>query len=269
MQRMLARVFVDPTAPWILKGGTSLLVRIPGARHSQDLDLLHPHADLEQAYNELRDLVAAPSPLDRLTFKLEVKKRNVNEGGTSVWQLKATPFLGVNGLQHFPIDLTAGKQLIGHIDRITPAPTIDIEDVQPPPEFACYPLIDQIADKLAAMYEYHGEERAPSTRWRDLADLLLIISTSRFDAAALHMALNHQRQHRAALALPSAIHLPGPLWEHSYPAIARTIHRLPPELHHTGAALAYLGQCMNPILNGTITAGTWNHTDQTWTLEVA
>ncbi|WP_420811603.1 nucleotidyl transferase AbiEii/AbiGii toxin family protein [Nocardia mangyaensis] len=44
---MLARVFVDPFGPWILKGGTSLLVRIPGARHSQDLDLLHPDAAAE------------------------------------------------------------------------------------------------------------------------------------------------------------------------------------------------------------------------------
>ncbi len=167
MQRMLARVFADPAAPWILKGGTSLLVRIPGARHSQDVDLLHLHAELDRAFDELRDLVVAPSSLDRLTFDLKVKKQNVNEGGIAVWQLQATPRLGTIGLQHFPIDLTAGKQLIGRIDRIAPTPTIEIPDVLPPPEFACYPLVDQIADKLAAMYEYHGEERQPSTRWRD------------------------------------------------------------------------------------------------------
>ncbi|MGV9614846.1 nucleotidyl transferase AbiEii/AbiGii toxin family protein [Nocardia xishanensis] len=264
MQRMLARVFADPAAPWILKGGTSLLVRIPGARHSQDVDLLHLHAELDRAFDELRDLVVAPSSLDRLTFDLKVKKQNVNEGGIAVWQLQATPRLGTIGLQHFPIDLTAGKQLIGRIDRIAPTPTIEIPDVLPPPEFACYPLVDQIADKLAAMYEYHGEERQPSTRWRDLADLLLIIGTSSFDATSIQLALQHQRQHRPALELPTVIHSPGARWKVSYRDIAVKISRLPAELHQLDAALDYLGQCMNPILDGTMTIGTWNPTTLRW-----
>ncbi|MBA2324515.1 MAG: nucleotidyl transferase AbiEii/AbiGii toxin family protein [Pseudonocardiales bacterium] len=46
LQRFLARVFADADSPWVLKGGTSLLVRLAGARHSRDLDLLHPSVDL-------------------------------------------------------------------------------------------------------------------------------------------------------------------------------------------------------------------------------
>jgi Nucleotidyl transferase AbiEii toxin, Type IV TA system len=44
LQRFLARVFAQPDGPWILKGGTGLLVRLPEARHSQDIDLLQRHA---------------------------------------------------------------------------------------------------------------------------------------------------------------------------------------------------------------------------------
>jgi len=32
LQRYLARVFHDPESPWVLKGGTGLLVRLPGAQ---------------------------------------------------------------------------------------------------------------------------------------------------------------------------------------------------------------------------------------------
>ena len=267
MERMLARVFVDPAGPWILKGGTSLLVRIPGARHSQDVDLLHLDTDLEQAFTELRALVSAPSHLDRFTFQLQVTKRNDNEGGTPVWKLRSTPMLGVKSLQHFPIDLTAGKQLVGEIDWVTPTPTIDIEDVLPSPQFACYPVVDQISDKLAAMYEYHREERVASSRWRDLADLLLMIRAMDFDAELFCRSLEHQRRHRPMLELPDTITAPGPRWKDNYPATARTVPGLPAELHNFQAALECLGRCMNPLLSGAVTTGRWSHATQRWELQ--
>ncbi|MGN2641232.1 nucleotidyl transferase AbiEii/AbiGii toxin family protein [Nocardia takedensis] len=261
MQRMLARVFADPASPWILKGGTALLVRISGARHSQDVDLLHLDADLERAFEELDRTVSATSSLDRLTFQLDVRQRNVHEGSTAVWQVRATPRLGTRDLQHFPIDLTAGRTLI---DRIAPKQTIEIADVAPLPPFACYPLADQIADKLAAMYEYHGAAQHPSTRWRDLVDLLLILRTSAFDAAAVVSALDHQRARRPALQLPGSIHTPGPRWHDAYPALAASVTGLPKALHRLDDALAFLGRCMNPLLDGTVSTGTWNPTECRW-----
>ncbi|MEU7631701.1 nucleotidyl transferase AbiEii/AbiGii toxin family protein [Nocardia sp. NPDC049220] len=258
MQRMLARVFRDPAGPWILKGGTGLLVRIPGARHSEDIDLLHPTTSLDQAFEELRHLVETASQLDRLTFGLDVKARRED-----VWQLRATPHLGTNALQHFPIDLTAGRQLIGEIDRVSPRQVIEIPDLDPPPMFSCYPLADQIADKLAAMYEFHGAARLPSTRWRDLVDLLLIISNFEFDAATTCAALDKQRQCRAALELPAAIRAPGPTWETEYPKLAATTI-LPTLLHPLHEALRHLGRCVDPLLAGTLTSGRWDPERNCW-----
>lgn len=56
LQRFLARVFAASGSPWVLKGGAALLVRLPGARYSQDLDLLHPSQDLDAAITELHEL---------------------------------------------------------------------------------------------------------------------------------------------------------------------------------------------------------------------
>ncbi|MEU1956778.1 nucleotidyl transferase AbiEii/AbiGii toxin family protein [Nocardia rhamnosiphila] len=258
MQRMLAKIFHDPAVPWILKGGTGLLVRIPGARHSQDLDLLHPDTDLQHAFQELRGLVETAGPRDRFTFSLDVKTRS-----DDVWRLHAKPHLGANALQHFPIDLTAGRQLIGEIDRVSPRQVIEIPDLDPPPLFSCYPLADQIADKLAAMYEFHGPDRTPSTRWRDLADLLLIISNFGFDAALTCAALEKQRECRDALDLPSAVRAPGPKWVSEYPKLAAATV-LPAALCRLDAALAYLGQCVDPLLDGTLTTGRWDPAAKCW-----
>ncbi|WP_040839834.1 nucleotidyl transferase AbiEii/AbiGii toxin family protein [Nocardia brevicatena] len=255
---MLAKIFSDPTVSWILKGGTGLLVRLPGARHSRDLDLLHPETDVEQAFQELRGLVETAGPRDRFTFSLDVKTRRED-----VWQLRAVPYLGANALQHFPIDLTAGRQLIGEIDRVSPRQVIEIPDLDPPPPFSCYPLADQIADKLAAMYEFHGPEQAPSTRWRDLADLLLIISNFGFDAALTCAALDKQRECRDALDLPTAIYPPGPRWVTEYPKLAANTV-LATELCQLDAALSYLGRCVDPLLDGTRTAGWWNPEARCW-----
>ncbi|WP_330257044.1 hypothetical protein OG874_22245 [Nocardia sp. NBC_00565] len=54
MQRFLARVFDDPAAPWIVTGGGGLLVRLPGARSSQDLDLIRTDTEITDAIDELR-----------------------------------------------------------------------------------------------------------------------------------------------------------------------------------------------------------------------
>jgi hypothetical protein len=50
--RLLARVFTFEPDSWVLKGGVSLLARVPGARHSLDIDLWgrqHSLAEAERA----------------------------------------------------------------------------------------------------------------------------------------------------------------------------------------------------------------------------
>ena len=98
------------------------------------------------------------------------------------------------------------------------------------PVFRLYPLADQIADKAAAMYEKHGGTGAPSNRYRDLADLILLISVEEIDAALLIAALRSREQHaRNPVALPAALHAPGPGWSDGYPLEARRepTHRAP------------------------------------------
>lgn len=77
--RLLARVFA-PGTEWVLKGGTSTLVRLPDARATKDIDLLRQGAGIEAAVSELQE-IAAKDIGDFFRFTL-TKTTPTLEGGT-------------------------------------------------------------------------------------------------------------------------------------------------------------------------------------------
>ncbi|WP_024802926.1 nucleotidyl transferase AbiEii/AbiGii toxin family protein [Nocardia sp. BMG51109] len=260
--RFLGRVFLDPDSPWVLKGGSGLLVRITdGARHSRDADLLRLDVDATQAVVELQQLCDRASDLDPFIFEIQ---RGKNDPGTSdAAQLIATVYLGATRVHTFPVDLSIRTTLASDIDRVAPRTILQIPDIADLPRFRCLSLADQVADKVAAMYEIHGTDATPSTRWHDLVDLLLIIRRFPLDAAKTTSALHIQQQRRARLDLPAAITSPGPQWEAGYHEEARS-SSLPPELHRLDAALSALAQCLNPLLDQSVAVGTWDATTSQW-----
>jgi hypothetical protein len=130
------------------------------------------------------------------------------------------------------------------------------------PEFALYPLADQIADKVCAMYETH-RDGTPSTRYHDLVDLILIITSSTgVDAARTTFALQAEATHRD-LALPTPLTSPGAQWPAGYRKEA-VMAGLSAELHDLEQALAVVGSCLDPLLGGEIAGGIWDATEQRW-----
>ena len=69
--RFLSRVFADgDRSEWLLKGGVSMLARVPRSRTTKDMDLAAQHAqDLNEAEQSLSALAAADLG-DHLTFRL-------------------------------------------------------------------------------------------------------------------------------------------------------------------------------------------------------
>lgn len=54
-RRFLTRVFIEgDRSEWVLKGGTSMLARVPSARATTDIDLFHRHHSLDAAVEALR-----------------------------------------------------------------------------------------------------------------------------------------------------------------------------------------------------------------------
>ncbi|WP_278266239.1 nucleotidyl transferase AbiEii/AbiGii toxin family protein [Nocardia sp. AG03] len=264
MQRFLARVFADPTSPWIVTGGGGLLVRLPGARSSQDLDLIRIDTEIADAIDQLRHLGGARPDIDPFIFRVELAKQLTGDAATGA-ELTISIYLGGQLIEDFHTDLAVDKVIIGDIESLTPTPILDIAGFAALPPVRLIPVPSQVADKICAMTARYGATRQPSSRWRDLADLCFIVGNLSFDADETLTALNVQRQHRT-LELPTTLLSPGPEWPRSYPAMAKET-TLPPELHSLANALDFVGECLNPLLDGTRTSGRWIPHTRTWSPE--
>jgi len=257
-QRFLARVFHEESL-WVLKGGIGLLTRLPGARHSRDIDLMHLTATPADAEVEVR-AIGRRDLGDHLRFEIV---RSVTLSVPDALRLKAEAYTGATKWESFDIDVSCERHFVAALEPVQPRPILEVAGVPPLPAFLLYPLVDQIADKITAMYETHSRGE-PSNRYRDLVDLALLIGAEAMDAALLIAAL-HSRETNARnpVVLPASLRSPGTGWADGYPAEAgRT--SLDRELHRLDAALRYVGACLNPILDGTLTTGRWSPQTLTW-----
>jgi hypothetical protein len=112
--------------------------------------------------------------------------------------------------------------------------------------------------------ERTAPHRAAPGRFHDLVDLVLITSSCQIDAAELIRSLTQQAAIRD-LQLPAELQPPGPAWTGGYSRAAEQASTLSAELRSLAAALAAAGRCLNPILSGVVTAGSWCPPRLEWT----
>lgn len=266
LQRFLVRVFANPDSPWVLKGGTGLIVRIPGARHSNDIDLLYAEHEalLANAVADLRRLAEQPTG-DFLRFDIT---EPVIGGGQDfdhvIAQLKVISYIGTAEYGgRFPIDLSLNQRAAEPVELIQPRSVVELPGSEPLPQFVLYPLAEQVADKLCAMYGNYGRDRdQPSSRYRDLVDLAIIVTNQELDAARTAEALRDEAKRRD-LELPTQLTAPSADWESGYRQVASGT-LLPPELQSLNTALATVAGCFEPLLVGTRAEGTWRPHRLSW-----
>lgn len=259
-QRFLARVFQprEPSA-WVLKGGIGLLARLPGARYSRDIDLLHLTADPIAAEAELRE-VGRRDIGEHLRFEVD---RATPLSVSDALRLKMSAYLGTGIWDNFDVDVSLERHFVAALEQVAVTPVVELAGLSPLPPFQCYPLADQIADKLAAMYERHGRAGVPSSRFRDLVDLVLIVGAQDLDAGDLKEAMGARQRHsRSPVDLPPSLHSPGSHWPEGYREQARR-SSLHADLHDYGAALLFVAGCLNPVLSGKVRHGTWDPVSRT------
>lgn len=252
--RLLARLFIAQPERWVLKGATGLLARLPlQARHSIDVDLYY-EGGIDVALAALRD--AAETDLgDFFTFDIE---RGVSLGGeTTGTQARATTYLGDKIFETFRVDVVVDRTMTAEPDLIPPIDSVEIPGLRSV-EYRAHPIPDQIADKHAAMIgTYAGR---PSTRYRDLVDLVLIATTQAVSASALHTALvsEHRRRNMPPL-LPFS--LPSDEWQQGYRKIAATVPGF--TVLDAAEAAEIVSHLIDPVIAG-LTSGTWNPDGLEW-----
>ena len=128
--------------------------------------------------------------------------------------------------------------------------------------YRAYPLVDHIADKIASMFQRYGRDEHPSTRYRDLVDLVSIIGGASVEAQAQTIALRSEERRRQ-ITLPGRFDVPDRAsWQTGY---AREAERsLLPHARTLEQALATVRPFIDPLLDGSA-RGSWDHTSGWWT----
>ncbi|MDN5929988.1 MAG: nucleotidyl transferase AbiEii/AbiGii toxin family protein [Pseudonocardia sp.] len=260
--RFLARVFASERERWMVKGGIAILARVRSARHSQDIDFYLADGTLDTAVAELQ-AAAARDLGDHLTFNLSGEPtRQVErpgQPGSDLVTVRVDCYAGAKRIENFKVDVVINSVITQPADVVVPPVAITMPGIEPP---ICrvYPVVDHIADKLCATLELH--KGVPSSRVRDLADLVVFARTHIVDAAALREAIHAEQIHRD-LAPIDQWSCPD-TWAGGYPALARDI---PDCREHATfpAAVALMEQFFNPLLSGELDdAHQWNPERGEW-----
>jgi hypothetical protein len=213
--RFLERLYMIDR-DWIVKGATALLARDLGVRGTIDIDIYRAR-EREVAETELRD--AATHDLGDW-FRFEVGPRRPVADGVVGTRLPVTAHIGATVWSQFHVDLLGlDLRMTGEPEDVPALAQLDMPDVEQH-GYRAYPLVDHIADKVAAMFERYGDANMPSTRFKDLVDLVAIVTGASVSAQAQMAALASEADRRA-VTLPDSFAVPDPdLWQSGYGAEA-------------------------------------------------
>jgi hypothetical protein len=255
--RLLERLYLVDEG-WIVKGATALLAREIGVRGTRDIDVYREEAR-EVAEAEVRE-AAAMDIGD--WFRLDIGAGTpVGDGATSV-RLPVTAYVGTAVWAQFHVDLVGSDlRMTGEPDDVPPLARVVMPDVEQH-GYRAYPLVDHIADKVAATFQRYGDAELPSTRYRDLVDLVAIVAGASVEAEPQITALASEARRRG-ITLPTRFDVPDrDLWERGYAAEAA--RSLLPVAHTLDEALAFVRPFLDPLLEGTA-AGRWDPKSRQWT----
>lgn len=207
VDRFLARVFALPGNEWVLKGGNAVLTRVHDARTTKDIDLLAELGDLDAAVTRLREAVGIDLG-DHFRFVI-TGTRAASEGAMQPdvegYKVSIDAYCGVKRRDHFSVDLVTGSLMTAEPDVQTRPGLVP---AVPSTRVRLYPVVDHIADKLCATRSTYGTTRdQPSSRVRDLVDLVVFARTPHIDGAEVTEAITSEWAHRG---LPDAPHFAPP-----------------------------------------------------------
>lgn len=223
--RLLCRLFATPEAPWLLKGGYAMELRLKTARATRDIDLAMrrlpaPSADWDANLADVLESLRDAGNLDLRDFFTFVF-------GGATQDLDAAP----DGGARFPVDARlAGRSFaMFHLDVSSgdvlrePYETLSARDWL---GFAgivggSFPAVspeEQFAEKLHA-YTLPRTGRE-NTRVKDLVDLALLTERTRLDDTRLPKAIRETFQRRNTHGVPLALIPPPASWSAPFSAMA-------------------------------------------------
>jgi len=213
---------------WVLKGGMNLVARSISSRLTRDIDVFREGST--SAFASARDLARTMNGevIGNYIYEVSGPSEGAAEGEPTA-SLTVGVRVGGQTATTFGIDVSASvvmaeEPLRATVDRGDRAHILGYPSSL---TLNFYPLENQVADKIAAMYEKRSGRS--STRYRDLYDVALIAETGEVDVDRLAQALAAQVELRSGLELPTAIIEPDTGWGETFDRVLeRTVGAEPP-----------------------------------------
>jgi len=254
--RLLVRLAIAAPGRWVLKGALALDFRLgERTRTTKDMDLVR--GDNEAAATS--DLIAAQAvDLDDF-FTFDIEKIGAPgetlEGAAVRYHVRAE--LGGRRFEEVMVDIGFSDPLKWKPAPIRGPDLLAFAGIEPI-EVPVLPL-EHIAEKVHAYTRTYAHGR-PSSRAKDLVDLVLVKQFMALNAARLRSALIGIFEGRHQHGLPDRLPAPPTEWAVPYRKLAREVS-LNPDLR-TGYLQA--AALLDPVLAGR-TAGRWDPEGASWT----
>jgi hypothetical protein len=259
--RFLSRVFSEGNdSEWLLKGGTGMLARVPSARSTRDVDLFREELTLDRALADLRRL-AAVDLVDHFAFIYTGHRESIGseeQPYTQGYVVSFDIFIGGRKKATLHVDLSIGAMLTAPVTIVEPENALDLPRLRSH-EYRLYPVVDQIADKVCAtMQTYNGR---PSSREKDLVDLVILAVTQKIDGNALRVAIEAETRRRLMDPFDSFV-VPED-WGRRYAKMARSV---PVCADYATVELArnLVARFVDTALTGDTNDKTWSHESLSW-----
>ncbi len=246
LERVIARLEIHSPGRWVVKGGMALEVRLGDrARFTRDLDVVvRGSSDLSEIRDLLETSLAADPTGDEFDFALgESSLLDAGQMGQPGWRFPVGAFLAGRQFDSTKLDVVPRAGEVIATDRLplpnrlvfADIPTVEVEVVDPRQHFA---------EKFHAFTRtYQG---SPSTRIRDLPDMLLLLDDGLEPTQQLIEVIEAVFAARGAEPVPRQPPRPAsPHWRDGYARIASELDLAERDLHE---ALRRLEQFWEEVL---------------------
>ena len=270
-RRLLARLFALQPERWVVKGGAALLLRLDPNRTSNDIDLAYVAQAGEHAV-ALKALVQAAEHDLGDFFEFDVARGRAAEVDPDhplqrALSVPVAARIGGTVFAEFSIDLGLPRDDPLDVEWVTPPTTLTGKaDVDETPPVAVLALTAQVADKVCALYERHGETNQYSSRARDLADIAMIATQRDMDGEELttHLRREEARRRQAGTLhepLPPRLVLEEPQTRDWQSRWEKATRGAPIDFSE---ALATAARFADPLLANGALGRRWSAADQSW-----
>ncbi|MBI4678308.1 MAG: nucleotidyl transferase AbiEii/AbiGii toxin family protein [Elusimicrobia bacterium] len=221
--RLLARLFAEDAAPWVLKGGYAMELRIREARATRDIDLVLKRAPRDEGGQTVDERIRAAlqDSADR-----DLQDHFAYVIGRRMKSLDAAPYGGAR----YPVEVRmAGRLFVRfHLDVALGDPVLEPLNVTKGRDWLGFAGISAgrfptlsaeqyLAEKLHA---YTLPRTKPNSRVRDLVDMSLLLKLAELDHALVKKALRAVFDRRKTHPIPATLESPPKTWEAPYTDLA-------------------------------------------------